>query len=42
LHRRLLGIDDSTTLVSTSYLNYLMILVSFASGALMTFVMLVS
>jgi hypothetical protein len=35
-------IDVSATLVSTFCPNYLMILVSFSIGALMTFVMLVS
>jgi hypothetical protein len=42
LHQRLFGIDISATRVSTSYLNYLMILVSFALAALTTFAMLVS
>jgi hypothetical protein len=40
LHRRLLGIDVSATLVLVSCANYLIILVSFALDALMTFAML--
>jgi hypothetical protein len=42
LHRRLLGIDVSAILVSMSYQNCLIILVSYALGTLMTFVMLAS
>jgi hypothetical protein len=41
-HLHLLGIDVSATLVLTSYPSYLMILVSFALGALMTFALLAS
>jgi hypothetical protein len=42
LHRRLHGFNVSATLVSMSCPSYLMILVLFAPGTLMTFVMLAS